>query len=181
MTISPLLLFFIIRSCYFISWSTYFRQKLDIAKMVPWRKTIGKFGNVKHSKSNVILMHFQELLQTLRRGRLNIWLSPISHCENNGYFQKEPWDISSTAKLVYITERLCTLSFRCYSAKTFYPLEMSVLHIFLQEKKIMATIFNKTSSNRESLNMGWVENCAKLEGAKKLKWGVFVLSARGNF
>ena len=45
----------------------------------------------------------------------------------------------------------------------------------------MATTFNKTPPNRESLNMGWVENCAKLEGAKKLKWGVFVLSARGNF
>ena len=45
----------------------------------------------------------------------------------------------------------------------------------------MATTFNKTSANKTSLNMGWVENCAKLEGAKKLKWGVFVLSARGNF
>ena len=58
---------------------------------------------------------------------------------------------------------------------------MPVPDIFLQEKKSMATTFNKTPPNRESLNMGWVENCAKLEGAKKLKWGVFVLSARGNF
>ena len=109
-------------------------------------------------------------------------LSPISHCENNGYFQKEPWDISSTARLmVDMIEKSCTFSFRCYSGKTLHPLETSVFDIFLQEKKIMATTFNKTSANKTSLNMGWVENCAKLEGAKKLKWGVFVLSARGNF
>ena len=64
-------------------------------------------------------------------------------------------------------ERLCSLSLRYYySAKTSYPLEMSVPDIFLQEKKSMATTFNKTPSNRESLNMGWVENCAKLEEAK---------------
>ena len=109
-------------------------------------------------------------------------LSQISHCENNGYFEKEPWDISSTARLmVDMIEKSCTFSFRGYSGKTLHPLEMSVFDIFLQEKKLMATTFNKTSPNRESLNMGWVENCAKLEGAKKLKWGVFVLSARGNF
>ena len=43
---------------------------------------------------------------------------------------------------------------------------MSVFDIFLHEKKLKATTLNKTSANKASLNMGWVENCAKLEGAK---------------
>ena len=109
-------------------------------------------------------------------------LSPIYHCENNGYFQKEPWDISSTARLmVDMIERSCTLSLRCYSGKNITSTWNVCIWYFPPWKKLKATTLNKTSANKASLNMGWVENCAKLEGAKKLKWGVFVLSARGNF